>query len=403
MKSKSFVGDTLQFGIMVLTIGAIIRLGASIYLPALPFIGKEFHASESMMSQTLSVYFLVFALCTLVAGPLSDTFGRKIILQSGMVFFMLGSVLCALSSQYEVLLVGRIIQAFGASMIPGTLMAMIRDAASDTRVVVLTGWLAVLSGLLLVAAPLVGGVLTHYLGWSSNFWFLVLFSFLVWIVSLFTLPETLPAEARLPLSVSSTFRRLWAMISSAEFAVVLLPVIAFFAIQGAFLAAAPYVIMEKYGFTPAQFGLSNIVIVVGIFSGRSIGTHIFKKKSAPAVYRIGGALCFLLFLLFVGMGLGLFDNVFLFLAIIGFFATLYGMLSPIGLKSSLTAFRTSAGTAAALQGACLLGSSALGSAVTGLLVNSPLSSNIYTAFALVSATFSFIAAFAALRSRHRLQ
>ena len=402
MKTERYVGDTFRFGAMILTIGAVIRLGASIYLPALPFIGSDFHASESMMSQTLSVYFLVFAFCTLIAGPLSDTFGRKIVLQSGMTFFIIGSILCALSRQYEILLVGRIIQAFGASMIPGTLMAMIRDAASDTRVVALTGWLAVLGGLLLVAAPLLGGILTHFFGWSSNFWFLVLFSTIAWGVSFFGLAETLPAADRLPLSVGRTFRRLWTMISSAEFTLVLLPVIAFFAIQGAFLAAAPYVMIKKYGFSPAEFGLSNTVIVAGIFLGRSIGARIFKKYSASRVYLIGGNLLFLLILLFVGMAFGTLDNVILFLSTIGFFATLYGMIAPIGLKSTLTAFRTSAGTAASLQGALLLGFSALGSAITGLLSGTTFSCNIYTAFAIVSAIFCFIAAFSALRSRHRL-
>jgi len=116
MITERYVGDTFRFGAMILTIGAVIRLGASIYLPALPFIGSDFHASESMMSQTLSVYFLVFAFCTLIAGPLSDTFGRKIVLQSGMTFFIIGSILCALSRQYEILLIGRIVQAFGASV-----------------------------------------------------------------------------------------------------------------------------------------------------------------------------------------------------------------------------------------------------------------------------------------------
>ena len=396
------LGDTFRFGAMILIIGAVTRLGASIYLPALPVIGAELSADASMMSQTLSVYFLVFALCTLVAGPLSDTLGRKAVLQSGMLFFILGAILCALARNYETLLLGRVIQALGASMIPGTLMAMIRDASSDARVVSLTGWLAVLGGLLLVGAPLLGGILTHFFGWGSNFWFLALFSSLAWMASLFWMEETHPREARLSFSIRAIFSRLGHMTISAEFILVMLPIIAFFAVQGAFLAAAPYVMMKRYGFTPAQFGLSNAVIVLGIFSGRFIAVRLLKHRSAPSVYRLGGILSFFAVLLFCVMALGWFDNAAVFLIITGFYAALYGMLSPIGLKSALTAFRTSAGTAASLQGALLLGASAMGSALTGLLAKSPLFS-IHTAFALLSALFCLTAAFSALSARHRLK
>jgi DHA1 family bicyclomycin/chloramphenicol resistance-like MFS transporter len=182
----------------------------------------------------------------------------------------------------------------------------------------------------------------------------------------------------------------------------MLPVIAFFAIQGTFLAAAPYVMMKKYGFTPTEFGLSNIVIVVGIFSGRALSAHLLKHHSASRVYQLGGILCILLMFLFIGMALGKLDHPVAFLGVSGFFATLYGMLSPIGLKSALTAFRASAGTAAALQGALLLGASAIGSALTGLLAGKTTVFSIHIAFAILSALFTLIASITAFRSRHHL-
>ncbi len=402
MKKETFIGDTFRFGAIVLFIGSIVRIAVSIYLPALPVIGEEFHVSGAMMSQTLSVYFLVFAICSFFTGPLSDTLGRKPILQSGMLFFIIGSLLCALSHNYKTLLVGRIVQAFGAGMIPGTLMAMIRDAASDMRVVVLTGWLAVLGSLLLVVAPLFGGVITNYMGWQSNFWFLIIFSSFSFFVSIFTLPETLPLESRSLFSVGNITKRMIKIITSFDFFLVLLPIIAFFAIQGAFLASAPYIIIKKYGFTPIEFGLSNIIIVLGIFLGRSIGANILKKYSASKVYYIGAVLSILSALLFMTMTFHLTDNVFFFIISIGVFGIPYGMLSPIGLKSTLTVFRDFAGTTASLQGTFLLGASAIGSSVTGFLSNSFFSDDMFTSFAIISTILCFIAAFFAYYGRHHL-
>ena len=108
---KNMAGDTVFFAFLVLFIGSIVRIGASIYLPAMPLIAEEMHISTAKMSNTLTIYFVVFAFFTLLAGILSDAYGRKRILMSGMFFFIVGSMVCALSDSYEMLMTGRVIQA----------------------------------------------------------------------------------------------------------------------------------------------------------------------------------------------------------------------------------------------------------------------------------------------------
>ena len=77
---KNMAGDTVFFAFLVLFIGSIVRIGASIYLPAMPLIAEEMHISTAKMSNTLTIYFVVFAFFTLLAGILSDAYGRKRIL-----------------------------------------------------------------------------------------------------------------------------------------------------------------------------------------------------------------------------------------------------------------------------------------------------------------------------------
>jgi DHA1 family bicyclomycin/chloramphenicol resistance-like MFS transporter len=397
------IGDTIWFGAIVLTIGSVIRLGASIYLPSLPVIGAELHISDAMMSQTLSIYLIVFALCILVAGPLSDAFGRKIILRSGLLFFVIGSMLCASANSYGALLGGRVIQAFGASMIPGTLLAMIRDVASDTRMLTLTGFLAALGGLFLVGAPLLGGIMTDLFGWHSNFWLLSGFAGLALIVALLWLPETLPQNARLPLSIKSILTRCWNILRSADFTLVILPVIMLFVIQGSFLVAAPYIMMKKYGLTSTEFGLSNIVIVIGIFAGRSAGAHLLKKHPPAMVYLSGGYIAAIMMLIFAAMSTGIVDGITIFLIAIGLFALLYGLISPIGMKSTITAFRAASGITASLQGAALLGASAVGGMLTGLIAGHFPNLGMYASFTIISALLCLTAAITAITARHRLQ
>ena len=400
MKEKNTLwGDSFFFAFLVLFIGSIVRIGASIYLPAMPLISEELHISKAMMSNTLTIYFVVFASFTLVAGMLSDAYGRKRVLMSGMGFFLSGAVICAISDSYEMLIFGRVVQAFGASMVPGTLMAMIRDACSDVKVVSLMGWLTVLGGLFLVAAPIIGGILTHMWGWSANFWFLALFTLAVLVLTFLQMKETHYEDVRTPVSLGRTFSTSLTMLSSSSFILVLIPLIAFYAIQGAFLAAVPFILMDEYGLDPVLFGISNINIVIGLFSGRYLGMYLLKKHGSTAVYRYGAFMSMGVAILFVFITFDLIGGLWTFLIVAGIFASVFGMMAPLGMKSSLTAFRSVSGVAAAVQSATLFAASALGSAAVGLLIHQFPLLSVEVLFAIVSAVLCLIAAFAALKSR----
>ena len=394
---NTMLGDTFFFAFMVLFIGSIVRIGASIYLPAMPLIAQEMHISKTLISNTLTIYFIVFALFTLLAGILSDAYGRKRVLLSGMFFFILGSIVCALSQNYEMLMLGRIIQAFGASMVPGTLMAMIRDACSDLRVVSLMGWLTVLGGLFLVAAPIIGGVLTQFFDWNANFWFLAFFTLIVFILTFYKMEETHLHHARAPINLKQTLSISLRMLRTPSFILVLTPVISFYAIQGAFLASVPFILMEEYGLDPVVFGISNLNIVIGLFSGRYIGMYILKTYGSGSVYKIGALFAIFVALLFIAIATGLIQGFWPFLVISGIFASVFGMIAPQGMKSSLSAFREVSGVAAAMQSAMLFSASAIGSAIVGVLIYQFPNLSVEALFSIISASLCLIAALAAMK------
>jgi DHA1 family bicyclomycin/chloramphenicol resistance-like MFS transporter len=349
-------------GRLLLTVNAVTRTGACLYLPAIPLIGHDLGISDAGMGITVTAYFAVFALCSLIVGPFSDAFGRQKIIISGLAVFIAGSLVCTMADGFTLLITGRILQAVGASMIPGTSRAMVRDAATDTQFVSLLGWLAVLGGILLVGAPVLGGFITQYAGWRANFLALLLFATAVFVMLLFKLPETLTIARRTAFVPGQALRSYLTMVKSGDFTLVMLPVICCFIFQGAYLALASFVFVKELGFTPVQFGLSNIIIVVGLAGGRKISLRTENSASAAIGYRYSALVLLLTSsvaatLIITGVVTAIPVMLTVFLFALGF-----GIVSPLGMKASISAFRQQSGTAAALQGFGLLGATAVGSA-----------------------------------------
>jgi len=104
-------------------------------------------------------------------------------------------------------------------------------------------------------------------------------------------------------------------------------------------------------------------------------------------------------MLFLSLFFDTISNLWNFLVINGIFAVVLGMISPISMKSSITAFRSNSGIAAALQGASLLGAAALGSLTVGSIVRKAPDLDAQSIFAIFSALLCLVAILPLMRSK----
>ncbi len=356
----------LKIVVLLFFVTSISRLATSLYLPALPVIGSDLNVEETILGLSLTVYFAGFAFFTLIAGPLSDAFGRRRVLLIGGLVFLTGSSVCGLAQGGYSLLFGRLLQAIGACTIPVTGRAVIRDAFNDQQVITVIGWMGALGALIPAVAPIIGGIITEFAGWRYTFLFLAVSCFLVLFFSYKNLPETLPRDQRQPLNLSQSFKTFGLMLASSHFLFAVLPIIFCFAIQGIYFTCAPFVFIQEMGLTPTQFGMTNMVLVGTLVLGRVVCPILIKRFSQGAAYVIAGIIALCAGLGFMSLFYIVHPALWVVLLPAALFGLAFGTMVPIGVKEVLTIFKHQSGTASALYGCLTLGASGLFSALAGI-------------------------------------
>jgi EmrB/QacA subfamily drug resistance transporter len=147
----------------------IVGLDNTIVNVALPSIRADLHASLSQLQWTIDAYTLVLASLLMLSGSMADRLGRVRVFQTGLVLFTLGSLACSLAPSVGWLIVFRMLQAVGGSMLNPVAMSIIRNTFDDPRerAQAIGVWGGVI-GISMALGPVIGGALVE-LSWRAIF------------------------------------------------------------------------------------------------------------------------------------------------------------------------------------------------------------------------------------------
>jgi EmrB/QacA subfamily drug resistance transporter len=175
----------------------IVSMDATVVNVALPSIGRELDSSISGLQWTIDGYTLVLASLLLLSGSTADRLGRRRTFQLGLVLFGAGSLLCSLAPTVTWLVIFRMLQAVGGSMLNPVAMSIITATFTDRkqRARAVGMWSAVV-GVAMGVGPLAGGALTSLVGWRSIFWINVPIALAAIVLTAVFVPESRSAVAR---------------------------------------------------------------------------------------------------------------------------------------------------------------------------------------------------------------
>lgn len=195
-----------EFVTLMALLTSLVALSIDTMLPALSMIGDDLNSpSMQHTHMIITLFFFGMAFGQLVFGPICDSFGRRFGVYLGSLIFCLGTLICMAATTMEVMLLGRLIQAFGVSGPRIATMAMIRDIYVGDRMARVMSFIMVVFIMVPMMAPIIGQAILRYFTWHYifAFFFVMVILSVLWLA--LRQPETLAKVDRRKFTWSEFF------------------------------------------------------------------------------------------------------------------------------------------------------------------------------------------------------
>ena len=270
--------------IVLAGLAALAPFAIDTYLPAFHIMALDLGGTKLEMQQSLTFYLLPYALMTLFHGAISDAIGRLTTIKLGLGIFALASLGCAFAPNVETLWFFRALQGVAGGAGNVVARAMVRDLFEGVMAQRVMAQVQMLFGLAPAIAPIIGGVLLGF-HWQTIFIFLFAYAVISLIAALTLLPETMPTEKRVPLSIQQLIKGYKQAFSDKEFIKLIVAIGANFAGFFVYVLASPVFLIEHLKLNPHQFGFMFIPTVCGMVLGSYLARHSAGKFAPDQVIR----------------------------------------------------------------------------------------------------------------------
>lgn len=350
-------------GALLVAIGPV---SMALFTPAMPEIVHAFGTTEAAVKMTLSLYFAGFAFAQLICGPLSDGFGRRPITIAFMAIYLAASVFALLAPTIEMLIAARFLQGVGAAVGVAISRALVRDLFTNERSARIMNLIGIILAVGPAFAPTLGGLTMELFGWHAIFLLMVAMGMTVVAVTIFSMRETVVRDLS-RISPSALMRSYGALLANRYF---MLSSLVVAGTSGALYAQAtvlPFIMMNRVGLTPSQFGIGMLAQSGMFFAGSLAVRALLGRLGAFRLVPVG--------LVFVAAGslalavvLRLQEPTFVnVMGPVGLYAFGIAFVMPAMMTAAMAPFPHRAGAASSLMGFLQMGFGLLGGSAAALI------------------------------------
>jgi len=277
------------FALALASISLIGPLAVHLFMPVIPAVKAALGLSDALAQLTFSIALFGMAFATLFYGSLSDRYGRRPVLLSGLALFLVGSALSAVATSVIPLVLGRFVQAIGAGCGITLGRAIAQDVYGRERLVKAIAYLTMAYTIGPMISPIVGGVLIDAFGWRSVFGFALLLGGVIALIAYLAVFESRPPNAGHAASgnVLRNYAELFRHVRFTAF------VLHSGFLTGSFLVAATAAssLMKDLLHRPsAEFGFYFLLFPLGFLSGNFITSRIGNRAANETMVLAGSLL-----------------------------------------------------------------------------------------------------------------
>ncbi|MCW7764001.1 purine nucleoside transporter PunC [Photorhabdus luminescens] len=359
--------NSSQFMFYLAGLSMLGYLAIDMYLPAFGAMQQELGTSANAISASLSIFLAGFSFAQLLWGPLSDRFGRKPIIITGLSLFSIGCLGMIWVTDSTQLLVLRFIQAIGVCSAAVSWQALVIDRYDSNRTKRVFATIMPLVALSPALAPLIGAWLLQHGGWRMIFLVLLAITLLLLFFTLFLQENRKNRGTQVQTNNVSFLTLLKSPLFNGNVLIFASCSAGFFA----WLTGSPSILSEM-GYSPNDIGLSYIpqtlAFIVGGYGCRSILAKIKSEIIFP--YLLTGYAVSMIVLYLIAK----FSEPTLFTILVPFcfMAAMNGASYPIAVANALSAYPQDSGKATALQNTLQLGLCFIASLIVSAFISNPL-------------------------------
>jgi len=353
-----------QFVALVAAIMAVNAFAIDSMMPALAAIGHDLGvATENGRQWVITAYLLGFGGAQLFYGTLSDRFGRKRVLQTGMTIYVAFSIMAALATSFEMLMVARVIQGIGAAASRVLVVSIVRDRFAGRQMARVMSLTMIVFLTVPILAPSIGQLILQVAPWRWIFGCLALFGTIVMTWVGLRLPETLHAEDRLPMSVGAIAHAFRITLTNRIAMGYMLAMTLVLGGLFGFINSAQQVFVEVFH-EPLFFTLNFAVIagfmaLASLLNARIVGRLGTRRVSHTALLAYTGIAFVHCLVVFAGL-----ENLWTFTALQSCLMFSFGLMAPNFGAMAMEPLGHVAGTASSVQGFC----TTIGGALVGFFI-----------------------------------
>ncbi|KKE82442.1 MFS transporter [Pseudoalteromonas luteoviolacea] len=253
------------------------QLASQIFMPVLPDITQDLSLTEGASQAIIISFFLSLGAAQLVAGPLCDKFGSRPIFIGGQIILILGTLLCALSPDAKVFLIGRILQGIGSASPVLVSRAILYSTFNGNKLNSSMGNLAISASVVALVTPLFAGTLAEMFSWQGMSYALIAYYCFVMVFGLALFPAQ--KSTNMSLRPSALIKQYQDILMSRYFISMAIikwvPTFLYLTIQLYF----PFLLRNQFSFTTEQIGQAMTVCMGGLLIGSSLAKLMQKHTS----------------------------------------------------------------------------------------------------------------------------